>query len=595
MKQLHWTPIKPQVLDGTVWAEIDDGGVTFDTAAFEAKFQQKKRAVKDKKAAAPKKVIVELIDPKRSYNVNIALARFKMTHEAIRDAVLALDEQTLNEEKVNALVAIAPTSDEVETVLAYDGDMALLGNCEKFFRCLATIPNVQPRMDLLLNKIRFRTQYEELDTAIVVCASVLNVIKTSTRLRGLYTLILALGNYLNAAGHKGGAWGFDISLLIKLKQTKSVDNKLTLMDFLVDLVIKEHPDVRGVIDELKDVAAAARYELSWLQGQVGGLVQATRKVTRALEKPGERDEAVDRFVPVFTVFQAMSIPKLEKLKDKIMKLEADVTTTARLLGSSPSKLPLEGIMALYKEFCEDWLNSETKLSQLAIAAAKAAKRQAQKDAKQKQVDQKKKARKVALSRKSPDSDEPAAVGKVDGAMQELNNDNVSDIRLKLRRRRKKRQGHMTIKARRNSGTATMRGAGLGVIGSPKTPKNTMSRLKNVVSAKSLIIKSLASQAEEEAEKKELQLEEQLAHVQEGDEDAAERAREEEVKRERAEADRRAEEESREREAKATPDKQPKESEKKKKAVGFAGGKAAEDFSDFSESGSDASEGELGQL
>ena len=41
---------------------------------------------------------VQLIDPKRAYNVNIALARFRMTNEAIRDAIISLDSDVLSDD-----------------------------------------------------------------------------------------------------------------------------------------------------------------------------------------------------------------------------------------------------------------------------------------------------------------------------------------------------------------------------------------------------------------------------------------------------------------------------------------------------------------
>jgi diaphanous 1 len=45
-------------------------------------------------------------------------------------------------------------------------------------------------------------------------------------------IVLALGNYLNGGTPRGGVYGFKLDGLQKLSTVKSVDNKLTLMNFL---------------------------------------------------------------------------------------------------------------------------------------------------------------------------------------------------------------------------------------------------------------------------------------------------------------------------------------------------------------------------
>jgi hypothetical protein len=95
----------------TIWKDLNDEKIAFDIKDFENSFcakapPQKQAASDSGKGSAPVKrtlfvlfVVtqflscclfpeeikkVELVDPKRSYNINIALARFKMTHAAIR-------------------------------------------------------------------------------------------------------------------------------------------------------------------------------------------------------------------------------------------------------------------------------------------------------------------------------------------------------------------------------------------------------------------------------------------------------------------------------------------------------------------------------
>jgi Rad3-related DNA helicase len=88
----------------------------------------------------------------------------------------------------------------------------------------------------LLN-ISTRTQWTELvkeiDTKLDCLEKAQQALKSSAHLKTVLQVVLALGNFLNSSSKKGGAYGFKLDTLNKLKQTRSSDNKSTLMKFLV--------------------------------------------------------------------------------------------------------------------------------------------------------------------------------------------------------------------------------------------------------------------------------------------------------------------------------------------------------------------------
>ena len=53
----------------------------------------------------------------------------------------------------------------------------------------------------------------------------------SEGLKKLMEIILAVGNYLNGESARGGAWGFSIKYLPRLRDTKSSDNTKTLLTY----------------------------------------------------------------------------------------------------------------------------------------------------------------------------------------------------------------------------------------------------------------------------------------------------------------------------------------------------------------------------
>lgn len=50
---------------------------------------------------------------KRAYNVSILIKNLKMPIEKLKENILSMNEEELNEVKINALKAIAPTPEEV--------------------------------------------------------------------------------------------------------------------------------------------------------------------------------------------------------------------------------------------------------------------------------------------------------------------------------------------------------------------------------------------------------------------------------------------------------------------------------------------------
>ena len=53
------------------------------------------------------------------------------------------------------------------------------------------------------------------------------------RLLQVLQLTLEIGNYLNGGTDRGGAYGFKLSSLQKLGKTKSVDGKMTLLNYVM--------------------------------------------------------------------------------------------------------------------------------------------------------------------------------------------------------------------------------------------------------------------------------------------------------------------------------------------------------------------------
>ena len=105
------------------------------------------------------------------------------------------------------------------------------------FRFEEEITDVKPQIELLLQ----------------ACGEM-----RSTRFRSVLELVLLIGNYMNAGSRNQQSYGFELNFLTKLRNTKTTDNKKTLVHFLAELVQSDYPELATFVDDMSSCGKAAR-------------------------------------------------------------------------------------------------------------------------------------------------------------------------------------------------------------------------------------------------------------------------------------------------------------------------------------------------
>lgn len=134
MRKFHWAVVDPTSVSNTLWKDLDESEVQLDVKEFESMFGVNavpadgavggtgavggaggvRRGSVTPRAAEEKKVV--LVDPKKSFNLDISLSRFRASLEQIRDAILTCDESMLTEERLESLLKYCPTDEEFKAV-----------------------------------------------------------------------------------------------------------------------------------------------------------------------------------------------------------------------------------------------------------------------------------------------------------------------------------------------------------------------------------------------------------------------------------------------------------------------------------------------
>jgi len=258
-KKLRWDAIDEGRLDGkdTIWGDLgnddnegdDDLDMEEMTSLFVAAAnsptssgRRKRRLGTKNNSEGKSNERVSLIDPKRSRNVAISLARFKNSYEDIRDGLFRMALPDLTTEQLLVMETVLPSPTEMRQVRGYRGDVSRLLDAERFFTVVSDVQNLQERLGCMLCVRQFPGNIKELMGRIDIVQSTCEDIKTSNLLRKILEIALKIGNQLNQLeedGNVSGIRAFSLRSLVKLSQTKSFDKKTTVLHVIARYATKK--------------------------------------------------------------------------------------------------------------------------------------------------------------------------------------------------------------------------------------------------------------------------------------------------------------------------------------------------------------------
>ncbi|KAH7467200.1 Formin-like protein 3 [Phytophthora ramorum] len=384
LRPLFWTRVPVNVVSSTVWMKLNDSHAEMDVDEMEWMFRKnpvdaskkidEKKKEAEKVLAQPKEVL--LFDPKRQQNVSIAIARFKMSSEDIKNAIYALDGQKLGSEVLNVLISISPTLEEIDMLKNYDGDVKLLGNVEKFFLDLLTIPRYTQRIKCFRYKLQFENRILETQAQLDTLVAATDQVAESDKFRRVLEHILAIGNYLNGSTPRGGAYGFKLDTLMKLHTLKSVDPRVTLMHFLLRQLEEKSPDVITFAGEVPHIVEAKRLSLDQLRADLSSYNTELAMLKGQVRASKNDHIEGDKFYEVMTPFAKDAEEVLEELGRDFNGLETCYQELVSSFGEDPRKVgPMEFFNILDEfvtEFKKAYRQNQTKEYQTIYEEAAAA-------------------------------------------------------------------------------------------------------------------------------------------------------------------------------------------------------------------------------
>ncbi|XP_055014820.1 protein diaphanous homolog 2 isoform X2 [Boleophthalmus pectinirostris] len=324
MKRVNWTKIVPQEMaENCFWIKVkeekfeDPDLFAQLSLSFSSHSKVKKDTTDDTDSRMQqfKKKAKELriLDSKTAQNLSIFLGSFRLPYEEIRDIVLEVDEERLSESLIQNLIKNLPEQKELSALAELKGEYDDLVESEQFSIVMSSVKLLRPRLNGILFKLTFEEQVNNIRPDIMSVTFACEEVKKSEGFSKLLELVLLVGNYMNAGSRNAQTFGFNISFLCKLRDTKSISQNTTLLHFLTEKCEENYPEIMRFPDELEHVESASKVSAEILNSSLATMERHIKRLENDITNFPKTDDPQDKFVEKMSGFSKHSREQYEKL------------------------------------------------------------------------------------------------------------------------------------------------------------------------------------------------------------------------------------------------------------------------------------------
>ncbi|XP_062983497.1 protein diaphanous homolog 3 [Elgaria multicarinata webbii] len=331
MKRLNWSKIAPHEMNETCfWIRANDG--KYENADLLCKLEltfccqkhvKKDEGFEEKKSVKKRIKELKILDPKIAQNLSIFLGSFRVPYEDIKMMILEIDEAQLSESMVQNLIKHLPEQKQLNELSNLRSEYKNLSEPEQFAVVMSNVKRLKPRLNAILFKLQFEEQVSNIKPDIMAVSAACEEIQKSRSFSQLLELVLLMGNYMNAGSRNAQTFGFNLSSLCKLKDTKSADQKITLLHFLVELCEEKYPSLLSFVEDLQHLDKASRVSAESLEKSLKQMERQLKQLEKDLETFPLSEDIHDKFVTKMATFVVQAkehFQKLSRMHDNMEKL-----------------------------------------------------------------------------------------------------------------------------------------------------------------------------------------------------------------------------------------------------------------------------------
>ncbi|XP_059507468.1 protein diaphanous homolog 2 isoform X2 [Stegostoma tigrinum] len=405
MRRANWSQIGPQEMTETCfWIKAKEE--KFESPDLFAKlmlsFATQTKVKKDdvqteEKRSVPKKKVKELkiLDPKTAQNLSIFLGSYRIAYEEIKHIILEVDEEKLSEPMIQNLVRYLPEQKELNTLSQFKDEYDDLCEPEQFGVVMSTVKLLRPRLNNILFKLQFEEYLNNIKPDIMNVTIACEEVKKSENFSKILELVLLVGNYMNSGSRNAQTFGFKISYLCKLKDTKSIDQKATLMHFLAEITEEKYPEILKFTDEINHIESASKVSEQNLKSSLDAMERQIQCLERDIKKFPETEDEHDKFVEKMSSFAKLARDQYEKLSNMYSNMMKLYKGLGDYFVFDPKTVSIDDFFTDLKNFRSTFLEAlkenikkretEEKIKRAKLAKEKAEREKLERQQKKKQL------------------------------------------------------------------------------------------------------------------------------------------------------------------------------------------------------------------
>uniref|UniRef100_A0A8D0ASJ4 Dishevelled associated activator of morphogenesis 1b n=1 Tax=Sander lucioperca TaxID=283035 RepID=A0A8D0ASJ4_SANLU len=300
---------------------------------------------------------LSVIDGRRAQNCNILLSRLKLSNEEMKRAILTMDEQEdLPKDMLEQLLKFVPEKSDVDLLEEHKHELDRMAKPDRFLYEMSRINHYQQRLQSLYFKKKFAERIAELKPKVEALTRASKEVLHSRNLKQLLEVVLAFGNYMNK-GQRGNAYGFKVSSLNKIADTKSsIDKNITLLHYLITILEKKYPKVLMFQEDLQSLSEAAKVNMTELEKDIGNLRSGLKSVESELEYQKKRPQELgDKFVSVVSQFITVASFSFSDVEDSLTEAKELVL---KHFGEDAGKMQPDEFFGIFDQFLQSFAEAQ---------------------------------------------------------------------------------------------------------------------------------------------------------------------------------------------------------------------------------------------
>lgn len=361
-----------------LWEQLDETNI--EVEEFDAMFSRpvakpkaKKTDKKEDEEAKKKKVgVAKLLDKGRSQDVGICIKSNHLDIGDVENTIYNFDNSLISFDILGQIQRIQATAEEVAMFRAQVESCPdiPLDQPEQFLLDLSQISHFDFRLKCFMFQSTFRDNLADIEDRLNNVSHVCDQLLNSTSMKQVFSVILTCGNYMNGGNkQRGQADGFGIDILPKLKDVKSKDNSITLLQYIVRFCILNYDDQKGSMEaklpvpEPSDVDRSANINFDEQKAEGDKLKNQLAQIERARDKViAESDpEHLEPFQEKMNAFLEKASVELKELQDSIEGCYKKFVRTMayyqfKAKTGKQEDLQPKDFFFYWHPFCEDYKN-----------------------------------------------------------------------------------------------------------------------------------------------------------------------------------------------------------------------------------------------